>query len=322
MPLNWIKEFVYVLYYRSQNRFPIAITFQLNFWWLQEIPEKSVVSISLKRTVISQINNIIMAEVENNGACKYAGYIPSENGLSIDRVNLDQISKEDFFRLFVKPRKPAIVTRLQKPMAALQTLWTDEYLIQTAGSALVTVEKRADTSDALFGVVAPKVSMKYRDFVNELKAANDRLYMTTQDPESEEDTATPKLLAEPVLSLQKDFPLQPELLGHLVPYQISLWQGFARDGASSGLHHDFHDNLYLLLRGKKRFRLFPPSAAVHMSTHGEIDVIYPNGLIVYRRSAKGGKRLSKTYVREDGALKKDVAEAKRVSNFILHISIS
>jgi hypothetical protein len=28
-------------------------------------------------------------------------------------------------------------------------------------------------------------------------------------------------------------------------FQINLWMGCAPDGSSSGLHHDFHDNLYV-----------------------------------------------------------------------------
>ena len=52
-------------------------------------------------------------------------------------------------------------------------------------------------------------------------------------------------------------------------------------GASSGLHHDFHDNLYLLLRGRKRFRLFPPQLAHRMATHGRISIVHANGCIVY-----------------------------------------
>ena len=52
-------------------------------------------------------------------------------------------------------------------------------------------------------------------------------------------------------------------------------------GSSSGLHHDFHDNLYVLLRGTKRFRLFPPALAARMYTAGTLRAIYPNGRIVY-----------------------------------------
>ena len=52
-------------------------------------------------------------------------------------------------------------------------------------------------------------------------------------------------------------------------------------GSSSGLHHDYHDNLYILLRGKKRFRLWPPYTAKGMYTHGVLKKVYPNGRIVY-----------------------------------------
>lgn len=52
-------------------------------------------------------------------------------------------------------------------------------------------------------------------------------------------------------------------------------------GASSGLHHDFHDNLYILLRGRKRFRLYPPTDAPNMYTHGILKRIHSNGRIVY-----------------------------------------
>jgi hypothetical protein len=39
-------------------------------------------------------------------------------------------------------------------------------------------------------------------------------------------------------------------------------------GTSSGLHHDYHDNLYALLCGSKTFHLYPPSDAPNMYTHG------------------------------------------------------
>ncbi len=52
-----------------------------------------------------------------------------------------------------------------------------------------------------------------------------------------------------------------------------------RDAA--GLHHDFHDNLYVLLRGKKRLRLFPPDLAARMHTHGRVRKVHENGQIIY-----------------------------------------
>lgn len=58
---------------------------------------------------------------------------------------------------------------------------------------------------------------------------------------------------------------------------VNVWMGASVAGASSGLHHDFHDNLYVLLAGTKRFRLFPPALADRMYTCGAVDRIHPNG---------------------------------------------
>lgn len=57
--------------------------------------------------------------------------------------------------------------------------------------------------------------------------------------------------------------------------------GASNQGSSSGLHHDFHDNFYLLLRGRKRFRLYSPDCAPNMYTHGDIERVFSNGVISY-----------------------------------------
>lgn len=92
----------------------------------------------------------------------------------------------------------------------------------------------------------------------------------------------PALYGEPVCRLVRDVPLRPALLGGLVPHALNVWVGAAREGASSGLHHDHHDNLYVLLRGRKRFRLWSPAWAARMYLHGEVDTVHPNGRIVYK----------------------------------------
>ena len=57
-------------------------------------------------------------------------------------------------------------------------------------------------------------------------------------------------------------------------------------GSSTGLHHDYHDNLYVLLRGRKRFRLFPPSLADRMYVHGQLQRVHPNGRIVHKSQVR------------------------------------
>jgi len=136
--------------------------------------------------------------------------------------------------------------------------------------------------------------------------------MTTQDLERDEsdldEYGMPQsVLAEPLRSLIGEFPLRPSLLGNLIPYQLSLWQGSSSAGASSGLHHDYHDNLYVLLRGRKRFRLFPPSAAKFLRTTGVLTKVHTNGLIVYE--FKNGVRT--VNVRSDGVPLAFLARRKR-----------
>ena len=53
-------------------------------------------------------------------------------------------------------------------------------------------------------------------------------------------------------------------------------------GSSSGLHHDFHDNLYILLQGRKRFVMYSPSLAHRMYTQGKIAKVHSNGRIQYQ----------------------------------------
>ncbi|KAL3133669.1 hypothetical protein ABBQ32_008175 [Trebouxia sp. C0010 RCD-2024] len=122
--------------------------------------------------------------------------------------------------------------------------------------------------------------MTFGELVQQLQQGNDSLYLTTQET-GVDAAGLPNIMAPPVSRLRQDFPVRPECMGCLIPQQINLWMGAARNGASSGLHHDFHDNLYILLRGRKRFRLYPPSEAPHMYTHGHLKKIYPNGRIVY-----------------------------------------
>ena len=55
-------------------------------------------------------------------------------------------------------------------------------------------------------------------------------------------------LPAPTSSLAHLFPLPgAEIMGDLVLQQCNLWMGNGKSGKSSGLHHDFHDNLYMLV---------------------------------------------------------------------------
>ncbi|KNE69657.1 hypothetical protein AMAG_14212 [Allomyces macrogynus ATCC 38327] len=100
----------------------------------------------------------------------------------------------------------------------------------------------------------------------------------------------------PLPPLLRDIPLVPSYFSTLVPQQLNLWIGNAPRGASSGLHHDFADNLYVLVQGRKRFTIFSPADAKYMDLYGTVKRVARNGLIVYEDD-----------VRDDGAFPADVA---------------
>ena len=84
------------------------------------------------------------------------------------------------------------------------------------------------------------------------------------------------------LSREQRVPLRPKLMGMEPIAFVNLWMGRGTRGeTSSGLHHDFHDNLYVVTRGYKRFDLWAPKEAEKMYTSGKIVKVHRNGLICY-----------------------------------------
>jgi hypothetical protein len=139
------------------------------------------------------------------------------------------------------------------------------------------------------------------------------LYLSTQThPRAAEDGAGPDVYGPPLrrTPLCGEPPLVPPLLAPLVPQAINVWMsgdcgGGGDDNAAaaadatareappppssspspsstSGLHHDYHDNLYVLVRGSKRFRLWPAESVERMYVHGGAPAaVHSSGRIVY-----------------------------------------
>ncbi|CAN0277452.1 unnamed protein product, partial [Ectocarpus sp. 12 AP-2014] len=148
------------------------------------------------------------------------------------------------------------------------TSWMHIVDVLQAGDAEVKVEYRGGPQER-YGQGLER-GMKFCDFLGELERKNDLLYLTTQEL-GLDPTGRPGLMSAPLDRLREDFPLRPGLAGALVPQNVNLWMGHTKEGgSSSGLHHDFHDNLYVLLRGKKTFRLFSPADTHRMYLEGEL----------------------------------------------------
>jgi hypothetical protein len=224
--------------------------------------------------------------------CLYSGFHPTPNQ-PLDRVDPSTVSAKDFYQQYVAQRKPCVLTHISIG-DSVKKLSDLNWLQEEAGDCQVLFERKVNGS---FGSGRERERMTFRNFIEKIKQGDESIYKTTQYDDSSQD----QLLQPPLNQLATYFPLQPNLLPTLVPQQINLWMGCSSEPVSSGLHHDFADNLYVLLKGTKHFTLYSPKDAFHMYVHGSIAQIHTNGLIVYEDEG------SPFLVRADGADPGDVA---------------
>ncbi|KZT23092.1 Clavaminate synthase-like protein [Neolentinus lepideus HHB14362 ss-1] len=239
----------------------------------------------------------------------YPGWTPLDAHL--DRVS-PSITPADFLSFYVLPRRPAVFTA---HFADSLGRWTDlDYLNNKAGSVTVKVE-RLDTRTGGFGSGLPRVEMLFSEFLDKLRKGGEEgeMYLTTQyddetEAASEDNLPDPFTCPPPCNVLKDDYPLRPGILESLVPHQVNLWLGRSRgsshgsshgdidwtESRSSGLHHDHHDNLYVLLSGYKRFVLFPPSAHPYLAFYGSASgaTVHANGAVAYEGESMGSDALS------------------------------
>lgn len=194
---------------------------------------------------------------------------------SIDSISCNSLSSEEFFIKYVNERKPCHFKDQFKDWGLDK--WTNEYLKSQCNSE-VKIEYRNSLSER-FGQ-GNEIQMPFKKFLEEIENGSELYYMTTQKLNySEEGQAS--ILSPPMSCLKEDFPINPPLMGNLILQNINLWMGASTTAVTSGLHHDYHDNLYIVLRGTKRITLFAPSEHSNMYTVGKLVKLHANGRINY-----------------------------------------
>ncbi|KAH9900715.1 Clavaminate synthase-like protein [Cubamyces lactineus] len=199
--------------------------------------------------------------------------------LHLERVS-PVLSATEFFARYVSKRTPVIITGLLDDPSFQGRKWTNlDYLATKAGDIEVTVEPIHPIANQ-YGTDVERISMTFREFLDSLrKEEGPHPYLTTQYSDEDPDAET--VFPPPTNALRDEFPIVPRIMGNLFLQQVNLWLGKSKSGSSSGLHHDFHDNIYCLLKGRKRFVLFPPDEVKHLYPYGTLDTLHPNGLISY-----------------------------------------
>lgn len=210
---------------------------------------------------------------------QYTGWTVPNDNYMLPIINVADLTPEVFYNQYIRLRRPIVLTGMLPDLSGIEKWKDDNYLQSMLGGQSVMVERRSSTHDT-FGE-GMKVQMNFLRFLELMINDNDEMhYLTTQDVPTNSD-GKPDLMSPLMKELKTDFPLRPKLMGNLVPQNINLWMGNAANGASSGLHHDYHDNLYIVLKGRKRFRLYSPLDAKKMYTTGELRKVHPNGRINY-----------------------------------------
>ncbi|KAF4714517.1 inositol hexakisphosphate kinase 3, partial [Perkinsus olseni] len=251
----------------------------------------------------------------NTIPCHYQG--PSTIGGSttlgeVSQITLDDDACSTFWKDYIAERKPCVVRGGGKEYIKLMS---NAAMMRVAGDEVVTAEERKDESDS-FGKTDwsddKRLHIPFKDFIK--RVSTSKVYMTTQDiPISQNDGGPTEKMGPHIQKLIDNnlIPLNPPMLKdtNLTQYQVNMWFGHAKDGSTTGLHHDYHDNVYMLLRGRKVFRIYSPDAiAKGLDTNGvaalnDTVVVLPNGLICYDCRPLSGGGYS---VREDGARQADV----------------
>lgn len=151
--------------------------------------------------------------------------------------------------------------------------WTNDYLNYRAGAHEVRVLQQP--RPGLFTAEsASYVAMPFRHFIREVMAS------PTGHPGYYLNLQTDRLIEPPLLQLIGDFSI-PDYFKDFMMRCIVLWMGNSPTPIVTVLHHDFNDNLYVVVEGRKHFTLFPPGEAAQLYPRGVIRRIAETGLIEY-----------------------------------------
>ncbi len=158
----------------------------------------------------------------------------------IDRV--DNISKEDFVKNYLIPRRPLVISKATQNWPALQK-WTFEYLKEVVGDKTVPLYDSAK-ADPAAPINASAAEMKFADYIDLIQKEPTDLRIFLFDPIKQ----APKLL--------EDYRSPTDLMGGFLDKYPNMFFGGA--GSVTFLHYDidlahiFHTHF----NGRKHIKLF------------------------------------------------------------------
>lgn len=204
----------------------------------------------------------------------------SSTGQETDVRSLEPItevpSRKEFYVNWVVPRRPMWLRLGDLARLGWRTdRWTPKYLARRAGLHPVKVLKRRNPRGDFQPENTDWVDMPFHAFLKEVMArpeGTDELYLNIQRGVSVEP---------PLLQLMGDFSV-PDFYCEVPIRTVVPWFGRSRRGIITVLHHDFNDNIYVIVSGRKRISLFPPEQAPNLYPRGDLIRVCANGYMEYR----------------------------------------
>lgn len=194
----------------------------------------------------------------------------------ISRVQHPLPLREFYLDYFIARRPVVIRTQCLAELDWRTDRWTNEYLAYKAGGQSVVV-LQSEQRDNFMPEQSRYGTMIFQSFLDKVMAnpeGNETLYLNLQELDKG------RVLEPPLLQLIGDFSV-PAYFKDLILRCINIWMGNSRRAIVTPLHHDFNDNLYVVVEGHKRITLFPPTQAANLYTRGKLLGVDPNGTIQY-----------------------------------------
>lgn len=250
------------------------------------LPQLLAVYFALTALAMTATHYVVTAPA----AIMYVGHRVKVNGSAPGLLRRMPAAIE-FFEEFVLPRKPVLLRfggNLDATFGWHTQEWTNNYLRELVGDDTGVVVEVMNTGGegALFGRGhSSNVEVAWGAYLDNLEKEiypdAPRYYLNLQEPDSGARPEAQEMCTNPPLSyMTHDFGVPSFLLSMPIRH-INLWMGRSSPsaGSKSRMHFDGDDNLYVLLRGRKRVKLFAPSDALKLDTYGEVISVMPNGVI-------------------------------------------
>lgn len=178
-------------------------------------------------------------------------------------------SVEDFYRDYVKPARPVVITGLIKDWPAA-TLWNMDYFAQNFGHVNAEVYKlKGDKCEVNTDKGSVTEPVPLRDCIASINAGKLDGGWTIASPVNLFPEVLQKDYKAPVYCADGKFLRSVAFLGP--------------PGAVSPLHQDLPENIYVLVKGKKRITIFSPLDSVYpnsrfskLPNHSQIDAEKPD----------------------------------------------